>query len=37
MPTDGVVTHKFGLDEWEKAFHIAKTGEDNALKVILIP
>lgn len=37
MPTDGVVTHTFRLDEWEKAFHIAKTGEDNALKVAIIP
>lgn len=37
LPTDGVVSHKFSLDDWEKAFHIAKTGEDNALKVAIIP
>lgn len=37
LPTEGVVTHKFPLDRWEEAFRIAKTGEDDALKVILIP
>jgi threonine dehydrogenase-like Zn-dependent dehydrogenase len=37
LPTDGVVTHKFSLSDWEEAFHIAKTGENGALKVILIP
>ncbi len=37
LPTEGVVSHKFPLQDWEKAFHIAKTGEDGAIKVILIP
>lgn len=36
LPTKGVVTHKLPLDEWKKAFELAKTG-DHALKVILIP
>jgi 2-desacetyl-2-hydroxyethyl bacteriochlorophyllide A dehydrogenase len=37
LPTAGVVTHKFGLDDWKKAFDIAATGADNSLKVALIP
>lgn len=37
LPTEGVVTHKFGLDDWEKAFELAATGADNAIKVALIP
>jgi threonine dehydrogenase-like Zn-dependent dehydrogenase len=37
LPTDGVVTHKFPMGSWKEAFHLAKTGEENALKVILIP
>lgn len=37
MPTNGVVTHKFSLDQWEEGFHIAKTGENGALKVVLVP
>lgn len=37
LPTEGVVTNKFALEDWEKGFHIAKTGENGALKVILIP
>ena len=37
LPTDGVVTNKFSLDDWEEGFHIAKTGENGALKVVLIP
>ncbi len=36
MPTDGVVTHKFKLDDWRKAFELAAKGEE-AIKVILIP
>ena len=35
LPTEGVVTHKFGLDEWEKAFETAETGAGGAIKVIL--
>ncbi len=37
LPTEGVVTHKFPLEKWEEGFHIAKTGENGALKVILVP
>lgn len=37
LPTDGVVTHKFALEDWKKGFQIAKTGENGALKVILVP
>lgn len=37
LPTSGVVTNKFSLEDWEKGFHIAKTGENGALKVILVP
>ena len=36
LPTDGVVTHKFPLEKWEEGFHIAKTGENGALKLSLI-
>lgn len=37
LPTDGVVTHQFPLEEWEQAFKIAKAGLDNALKVVIVP
>ena len=37
LPTDGVVSHKFSLDEWEKGFELAKTGKDGAMKVVLVP
>jgi threonine dehydrogenase-like Zn-dependent dehydrogenase len=37
MPTEGVVTHKYPLEKWEEAFHVAKTAQDGALKVILVP
>lgn len=37
MPTNGVVTHKLPLEQWEEGFHLAKTGENGAMKVILIP
>ena len=37
LPTEGVVTHKFPLEKWEEGFHIAKTGENGALKVVLVP
>lgn len=37
LPTSGVVSHKFSLDEWEKAFKMAETGADNSLKVAIIP
>jgi len=36
MPTEGVVTHKFKLDDWKTAFEVAAKGE-NALKVIFLP
>lgn len=37
LPTDGVVTHKFSLENWKEGFEIAKTGKDGALKVVLTP
>jgi threonine dehydrogenase-like Zn-dependent dehydrogenase len=37
LPTDGVVTHKFSLDDWQKAFELAASGADNAIKVAIIP
>lgn len=37
LPTNGVVSHKFALEDWEKAFEYAATGKDNAFKVALIP
>ena len=37
MPTNGVVTNRFPLEQWEEGFHLAKTGEGGAMKVILIP
>ena len=33
--TDGIVTHKFKLDDWEEAFRVAETRQ--AIKVVLIP
>ena len=37
LPTDGVVSHQFSLDQWEEAFELAKTGKDGAMKVVLKP
>lgn len=37
LPTEGVVSHKFALEDWKEAFHISKTGEQGAKKVILVP
>ncbi len=37
LPTAGVVSHKFSLDDWKTAFEYAATGKDNALKVAIIP
>ncbi|MEF9839875.1 MAG: alcohol dehydrogenase catalytic domain-containing protein [Lachnospiraceae bacterium] len=37
LPTEGVVTDKFSLANWEEAFDLATTGANGALKVILIP
>ncbi len=36
IQTDGVVTHVFKLDEWEKAFEVAEKDPD-AIKVVLVP
>ena len=36
LPTEGVVTHSFGLDQWEEAFAMADNGRE-ALKVIFKP
>lgn len=37
LPTAGVVSHKFSLDDWKTAFDYAATGRDGAFKVALIP
>ena len=37
LPTDGIVSHKFSLDDWEEAFELARTGKDGAMKVVLMP
>lgn len=37
MPTAGVVTHKFSLDDWEEAFRVAALAADDTLKVAIIP
>ena len=37
LPTNGVVSHTFPLEEFAKAFELAKTGANGALKVILTP
>lgn len=36
LPTEGVVTHKFHLSEFEKAFEVAHKA-DNSIKVALVP
>jgi len=36
LPTEGVVTHKFSLEEYKKGFELAGKGE-NSLKVVLVP
>lgn len=35
LPTAGVVSHMFPIDEWEKGFEYAATGKDNSFKVAL--
>jgi threonine dehydrogenase-like Zn-dependent dehydrogenase len=37
LPTEGVVSHKFALEDWQTAFEYAATGKENAFKVVLIP
>ena len=37
LPTKGVVTHKFSLDDWEEAFKTAEKGAEGTLKVVLVP
>lgn len=37
MPTEGVVSHKFPLEDWQTGFDYAATGKDNSFKVALIP
>lgn len=34
--TDGLISHRFSLDEWEKAFEVAEKDPD-AFKVMLVP
>ena len=36
LPTEGVVTHKFSLENWREAFDTADRGE-NSIKVIIVP
>jgi 2-desacetyl-2-hydroxyethyl bacteriochlorophyllide A dehydrogenase len=35
LPADGVVTHRYKLDEWKIAFETAELGLDGAIKVII--
>ena len=37
LPTAGIVTHKFSLEDWRTAFEHAKTGADDSIKVAIIP
>jgi len=37
LPTEGVVTHKFALEDWKEGFRLSKSGADGAIKVILVP
>ena len=37
LPTECGFTHQLPLEKWEEGFHIAKTGEGGALKVVLVP
>jgi threonine dehydrogenase-like Zn-dependent dehydrogenase len=37
LPTDGVVTHTFKLEQWKEAFDLAESGKDDALKIVLVP
>jgi threonine dehydrogenase-like Zn-dependent dehydrogenase len=37
LPTAGVVTHQIPLDDWKRAFDLALTGADNAIKVAIVP
>ena len=37
LPTKGVVTHKFPLEQWKEAFTVAEKGETGTIKVILVP
>ena len=35
LVTDGIVSHVFPLEEWQKAYEMAQSGK--ALKVVLVP
>jgi threonine dehydrogenase-like Zn-dependent dehydrogenase len=37
LPTNGVETHIFKLDQWEQAFALAESGKEDALKIVLVP
>ena len=37
LPSEGVVTHVLGLENFEEAFRLAKTGDDGSIKVVLTP
>ncbi|TDF99833.1 alcohol dehydrogenase catalytic domain-containing protein [Paenibacillus piri] len=36
LPTEGVVTHQYALEQWEEAFGVMDKG-DGSIKVILVP
>jgi len=37
LPTEGVVSHKFSLEDWETAFEYAATGKDDCIKAAIVP
>lgn len=36
LPTSGVVSHVFKLDDWQEAFELAASGA-NATRVVIVP
>ncbi len=37
LPTEGVVTHVYRLDDWQEAFELALSGKDGANRVVITP
>jgi threonine dehydrogenase-like Zn-dependent dehydrogenase len=37
LPTEGVVTHVYKLDDWQEAFELALSGKDGANRVVITP
>ncbi|MDR1744140.1 MAG: zinc-binding dehydrogenase, partial [Planctomycetota bacterium] len=37
LPTEGVVTHVYKLDDWKEAFELALSGKDGANRVVITP